>query len=108
MIIPCAVLMYVQAAEKRITGRRADRIYRVMILIGYAILRQCINIGRVDVRVAVTAQTVLTQLVEMKDQDVWLVHVSVLSGGMGFLTAGLFYGSAERGYLTNTHIGLII
>ena len=40
MIIPCAVLMYVQAAEKRITGRRADRIYRVMILIGYAILRQ--------------------------------------------------------------------
>ena len=54
------------------------------------------------------SQTVLTQLVEMKDQDVWLVHVSVLSGGKGFLTAGLFYGSAERGYLTNTHIGLII
>lgn len=88
MIIPCAVLMYVQAAEKQITGRRADRIYRVMILIGYAILRQCINIGRVDVRIAIAAQTILSKLVEMKDQDVRLVHISVLSGGMGFLTAG--------------------
>ena len=88
VIIPCAVLMYVQAAEKRITGRRADRIYRVMILIGYAILRQCINIRRVDVRIAIAAQTILSKLVEMKDQDVRLVHISVLSGGMGFLTAG--------------------
>jgi hypothetical protein len=79
-----------------------------MILIGYAVCGQSVDVGCLDIRVAVTAQTVLTQLVEMKDQDVWLVHVSVLSGGMGFLTAGSFYGSAERGYLTNTHIGLII
>ena len=79
-----------------------------MVLIGYAVCCQSVDVGCLDIRVAVTAQTVLTQLVEMKDQDVWLVHASVLSGGMGFLTAGLFYGSAERGYLTNTHIGLII
>ena len=79
-----------------------------MVLIGYAVCCQSVDVECLDIRVAVTAQTVLTQLVEMKDQDVWLVHISVLSGGMGFQTAGLFYGSAERGYLTNTHIGLII
>jgi hypothetical protein len=42
----------------------------------------------VDVRIAIAAQTILSKLVEMKDQDVRLVHISVLSGGMGFLTAG--------------------
>ena len=35
---------------------------------------RCVDVGCLDIRVAVTAQTVLTQLVEMKDQDVWLVH----------------------------------
>lgn len=45
-----------------------------MVLIGYAVCCQSVDVGCLDIRVAVTAQTVLTQLVEMKDQDVWLVH----------------------------------